>query len=171
MKYLILVLLFFLSACVSKSNSQNNSALEYERIFQFHVGVTTENDVVKILGKPSGRVERSGYYIIDYHAPQTGFQRVSLSFNNTNNLLSSLLWIPTEGDKEITLDGAKAAFAKENFKVSEVDSGSVHALSKIFLYTDEDLGITIRFNPSSNLVEAIAMYDAQLRAPAATIKK
>lgn len=171
MKYVILGFLSFLTACASQSNNQNISALQYDRIFQFHVGAMTDADVIKILGMPSTRVERIGYYILNYNTPQTGFQRLSLNFNNANNKLSSLLWIPTEGEKEVSLDGARASFKEENFKVSEEDNSSPHAISKIILYTDEATGITIRYNPSSHFVEAIAKYDVSSRAPTATDQK
>ncbi|MFN7903719.1 MAG: hypothetical protein ACK5P5_00910 [Pseudobdellovibrionaceae bacterium] len=168
MKYVILVFLSFLTACASQSNNRNTLALSYDRVFQLHVGSTTETDVVKIFGKPSARVQRNGYYILDYHSPQNGFQRLSLSFDNKNSHLSSLLWIPSEDEKEISLDGAKATFKESTFKVSEEGSHGSHAVSKIILYTDDSKGVTIRYNPSSNVVEAIAKYDANLRAPSAT---
>lgn len=171
MKYLILGLLSFLPACASQLNNQTVSSLQYDRVIQLHVGETTESDVVKTLGAPATRVERDGYYILNYNTPETGFQRLSLNFSNANNKLSSLLWIPTEGEKEISLEGAKASFKAASFKVSEKDNSSPHAISKVIFYTDDTTGVTIRYNPSSNLVEAIAKYDVSLRAPTATEQK
>lgn len=171
MKYLILGLLSFLAACASQSNNQTVSVLQYDKVFQLHVGETAESDVVKMLGVPSARVERNGYYVLNYNTTQDGFQRLSLNFNNTNNKLSSLLWIPAEGEKEISLEGAKARFKAASFKMSEKDNSSPHAISKIVFYTDDTAGVTIRYNPSSNLVEAIAKFDVSSRAPAATEQK
>jgi len=85
--------------------------------------------------------------------------------------LSSLLWIPTEDEKEVSLDGARASFKEASFKMSEEDNSSPHAISRIILYTDEVTGITIRYNPSSRFVEAIAKYDVSTRAPAAMDQK
>lgn len=171
MKYLILGLLSLLAACASQTHDQNVSALQYDKVIQLHVGETTASDVVKVLGVPSARVERNSYYILNYNAPQSGFQRISMNFNNVNNKLSSLLWIPAEGEKEFSLDGAKARFKDANFKMIEKDNSSPHAISKVVFYTDDTTGVTIQYNPSSNVVEAIAKYDVSSRAPAATEQK
>lgn len=172
MKYLILGLLSFLAACASQPNNQNASSLQYDKVMQLHIGETTGSDVVKTLGVPSARVERSGYYILNYNTPQTGFQRLSLNVNNANNKLASLLWIPTEGENESSLERAKASFKDAKFKMTEKDNSSPHAISKVVVYTDDTTGVTIQFNPSSNLVEAIAKYDASSpRAPATAEQK
>jgi len=171
MKFVILALLPFLISCVSKSIDQTISKLQYERVFQFRPGTTTEADVVSAVGTPSTRVDKNGYYILSYSAPQTGFQRLSLNFSSLNNKLSSLLWIPGEGESKISLDGARAGFKEAIFEVSNENSSSPHAISKITLYEDKRMGITIRYNPSSDLVEAIAKYDINYRDPAAIEKK
>lgn len=171
MKYLILGLLSLLAACALQTHDQTVSALQYDKVIQLHVGETTASDVVNILGEPTARMERNGYYILNYSTPKSGFQRLSLNFNQANNKLSSLLWIPAEGEKEISLDGAKARFKDANFKMIEKDNSSPHAISKVVLYTDDTTGVTIQYNPSSNVVEAIAKYDVSSRAPAATEQK
>lgn len=171
MKYLILGLLSLLAACASQTHDQTVSALQYDKVIQLRIGETTASDVVQVLGEPTARMERNGYYVLNYNSPQSGFQRLSLNFNHANNQLSSLLWIPTEGEKEISLEGAKARFKEAKFKMTEKDNSSPHAISKVVFYTDDTTGVTIQYNPSSNVVEAIAKYDVSSRTPAATEQK
>ena len=134
---------------------------------QFEIGTARESAIVERLGSPSTRIEKKGYYTLIYNGGQTGLQRLSLNFDN-NKILSSLLWIPAENENEISLERAMAGFKGANFKVSEKDDGSTHAISKITFYTDETSGTTIRYNPSSQYVEGIAKFDIKSRAPTAT---
>lgn len=167
MKDTFLGILFFLSACASTPNIKGSL---YEKAFNFQVGVSTEAEVVKALGIPSSRTLKDEYYVLEYDIPETGIQRLSLNFRN-NNKLSSLLWVPSEGEKEITLEGAKASFKGAKFKTVEREDKGSHSISKTILYIDEASGITIRYNPSSNYVEAIAKHDVDSRIPAGQKKK
>lgn len=165
MKYLIITFLL-LSACISNSTRQNVLELNYNTISHLNVGSTTEAEAVTALGIPSSRVEKNGYYILNYYTLKTDVQRLSLNFDSSTKKLASMLWIPMEGEQEISLAGAKARFSKGAFKSFDEDTSSPHAISKITLYTNEDAGVSIRYNPTTELVEAIAKYDIPAREPA-----
>jgi hypothetical protein len=169
MKYAYLILLSFLVACASKTAGPSFS-LDYDKVFRLEVGKTTEADAVKTFGSPASRSEKNEYYTLIYNSPSTNHQRLSMNFGK-NKVLMSFLWIPSENEKESSLAGAKSVFKEAKFKVTEEDSSSPHMVSKVVLYTDEKSGTIIRYNPSSNLVEAIAKYDGSLRSPAGDEKQ
>lgn len=165
MKYMISMSLLFLTACASPSRNITTSNLTYEKVLNFKIGATSETEVIKLLGTPSSRAERTDYHVLVYNDPQTGFQRLSLNFNNSTKLLTTLLWVPADGEKEISLGGAKEGFNGVSFKQVDEDTSSPHAISKIILFVDEKSGVTIRYNPTVKVVEAIAKYDIGTRSP------
>lgn len=170
MKISKLLFLFFLSACATVPDTQQSRSLEYNKILEFKIGTSAESDVVKVLGAPASRIEKNGYYTLNYVDPKLGNQRLSINFSKANQKLSGFLWIPQEDEKEFFLEQAKASFKNSNFKeVQDIDSNP-HAVSKVISFIDEKSGVTIRYDRSRSAVEAIAVYDMTNRVPAATEK-
>ena len=168
MKHMVILFFSFLSACASNSNLDKSSALSFEKVRLFKVGVSSENDVVKALGQPAERTEKDGYFTLTYNDPKTSFQRLSVNFISGNGVVTGILWIPSESDKEFSLDSAKLNFKNAKFQESPSDDRNPHIISDVKSLTDENLGVVIRFNRKS--VEAIALYDVKSRLPSATRK-
>ncbi|HEY8269429.1 MAG TPA: hypothetical protein VIG33_00960 [Pseudobdellovibrionaceae bacterium] len=172
MKFKGILMTLFLSACVTNTTGSNRGSLNYDKVRSLVVGYSTESDVLAVLGLPTGRTEEAGYYILNYDDSKTGFQRLSINFLLGSQKLSGILWIPREDEKEYSLMQAKAGFKNADFKEIINRSTNPHAISPDEVsYIDEKHGVTIRYDRSQNIVEAIAMYDVNVRLPAATEKK
>jgi hypothetical protein len=171
MRFSIVILIFFLSACATSITASRVRSVEYNKVRDFVVGFSTESDVVAILGAPTRQTEEKGYYTLSYDDSKTGFQRLSINFLSESHKLLGFLWIPQENEREYSLIQAKAGFKNANFKeVTDVDKNP-HAISlDVISYIDEKSGVTIRHDRRQNFVEAIAIYDINNRVPAGTDK-
>jgi len=172
MKFRIAIMTLFLSACVTNGTIESTRSLDYNKARSFVVGSSTEGDVVAILGAPTSRTEDASYYTLNYNDPKTGAQRLTLNFLSENHKLSGLLWVPREDEKEYSLMQAKAGFKNASFKeIINIDKNP-HAISvEAISYIDEKSGVTIRYDRSQNGVEAIAIYDVNIRLPAGVDKR
>ncbi|MGZ3747487.1 MAG: hypothetical protein ACXWRE_08955 [Pseudobdellovibrionaceae bacterium] len=172
MKLRLVIITLFLSACVTSSKHSNAHSLSYERVRSFIIGFSTESDVIAALGSPSNHTDETDYYTLSYEDYETGFQRLSLNFSYESHKLSSLLWIPKENEKESSLEQAKAGFKNATFREIINRSDNPHAISlEAVSYIDEKSGVTIRYDRSLNVVEAIAMYVTTDRSPAKAVKE
>jgi hypothetical protein len=172
MKIKVILLAFFLSSCATGTKTSQVDSLSFERVRAFTEGTSTENDIVAILGSPTSRTEERGYYTLHYDSPKTGMQRLSLNFLVEGHVLTGLLWIPREGEKEYSLGPAKAGFMNANFKevINSVDNPHAVSVDDVS-YIDEKSGVTIRYDRLQKNVAAIAMYDSNTRLPAEAEKK
>lgn len=168
MKMKIGLLALFLSACAT-SNVVDNS-LTYEKVRAFKVGVSKQADIFAALGSPTNQSEEPGRYTLIYDDPKTGAQRLSLTF--AEDKLSSILWVPYEGEKEFSLVNVKAEFKNASFKevIENIKNPHLITLSAVS-YVDEKSGVTIRFDRNQNYVEAIAIFDPKIRFPADSEKR
>lgn len=164
---LILVILIFGVSCASFHSPQSYSE-KLSEILDLQIGMATESDVHAILGPSEERVERDGYYTLNYNDPKTGYQRLSLNFGN-DKILKGLLWIPYTGETEDTVEGAKSLFKDAHFVKTVTDLSSPHVISFADDYTDEKKGVIIRYVGKS--VEAIVKFDPSQRLPADSSKK
>lgn len=169
MKYLYLAIVLLFSGCAGMNLSPKS--LKYETASNFKIGISTEHDVAQKLGASTSKSEKDSFYTLNYDDPKTGFQRLSLNFNKATKTLLSVLWIPTEGEPESSLNGAKEQFKNSKFERVETSNSDSHSISDIIVFVDSKNGISIRYNPTAQFVEAIARYDADLRAPSATKNK
>lgn len=168
MRYLLILILFSLSACASVDKM---SSLNFITAMNLKIGSTSEKDATEKIGMAGVRSEKNGYYTIDYDDPKTGYQRLSLNFDSETQILKSILWIPTEGEKELTLLGAQEHFKNAHFVQVKESTSNSHSVSSMLVYIDEQKGISIRYNPNSQAVEALAKYDPSARTPANSKKK
>ena len=156
---------FILSACTT-SIKNNPTFLVYEDIRQFQIDVTTEDDILSALGQPTQKSDEGGISTYIYDDSRTSGQRLSMTFQTAEKKLSSLLWIPYEGEKEASLNYLKNEFKKANFKeVPDIQRNPHAIISGAVSYIDEKLGITIRYDQKSQSVEAIALYSVKSRVP------
>ena len=169
MKILLAIVLFSLSACAV--TGKKNSSLSFATAMSFKIGTTLEKDASEKIGLTGIRSDKNGYYTVNYDDPKTGYQRLSLNFDLETQILKSILWIPTDGEREITLSGAREQFKNAQFVETSENVGTAHSFSRILIYSDDERGISIRYNPNSQAVEALAKYDPTIRAPANSRQK
>ncbi len=168
MKCVIVSIMFCLSACVSSLNSPTKS-ISYKKMLLLNIGATTENEVVNVLGAPADRIEKNGYYTLNYNDDETGFQRAAVNFNSEKKM-SGFLWIPKQNEQESAIKNVTAEFSGSNFKEIPDETNSSHSVSDKISLVDEKSGITIRYDRHRNLVEAIARYSLNNRIPASSEK-
>ncbi len=166
MKYFIIQLIFFLSACTTINSNSGSNSLNFENVVNFKPGLDNEKTVLKLLGAASRRDEKGSYYTLSYNEPSTGLHRLSMNFSSDNNQLLSVLWIPKENEKEFSIENAKTSFKEAHFKEIRDNNKNPHITMEVISYIDEQAGISIRYNQSRNIVEAIAKYSATKRIPA-----
>jgi len=171
MKFRSILLILFLSACVTGTKISKVDSLNFEQVRSLALSSSTENEVVDVLGQPTGRTDKVGYYTLHYDS-SNGLQRLSINFSTESHKLSSALWIPREGEKEYSLTQAKAVFSGASFKEVINSNNNPHSISlDAVSYIDEKTGVTIRYDREQNVVEAIAMFDVNTRLPAGTDTK
>ena len=161
--------LVFATGCISATNHNKISALTFSNILNFQIGTTGEDDLVKVLGKPSSVMQKDNYFVMSYDDPKTGLQKLAASINKTDKKVLSLIWTPEEGESERSLVYAKKVFENSSYQVKDDKDTSAHAMSSdIFFYIDKKSGVTIRYDKKRDKVEAIALYDRENRVPSST---
>lgn len=168
MKKIILSAIFLFELSCSTSSITPSYSAKFNDVFSLQPGISTEADVQKILGSPQDRQEQDGQYTLNYKDPQTGHHRASLNFRS-DKILAGFIWIPADGESEITADGAKARFENSKFIKSTTNLSNAHVPSIADDYTDEKKGIMIR--SVGKWVEAIVKFDPSQRLPADSSKK
>lgn len=169
MKLFMFISLSLIVGCASPSVQKTNR-VSLENLRSLAVGKTSEKEFTDILGYSNDRSEKGGYYTLNYYDQETQAQRISANFSKDSKTLMGYIWIPAEGEKEITLEGAKTRFQKVEFKEEVVPKGDGHSQTEITIYKDVKSGTLIRYNKTYRLVEAIGMYDVNSRVPATAPK-
>ncbi len=171
MKISALFLTLFLSACMTNRNSSVHP-LNYDQVRLLTVGISSEADVIKILGNPTGRIQDTDHYTLNFDDASTGSQRLSINFLSSNHKILDFLWIPKAEEKESSLAEAKNSFKTAQFKEFAENENNPHSISAdVIFYKDEMSGVTIRYDTGTKTVEAIAMFDVNHRLPAENTKK
>lgn len=159
----LIPLLVIFGGCASAPQNK----ISFEKTRALEVGRSTVSDFELIFGAKVERTDKEGYYTLNYFESASGLQRVSANFDAKTNILVSYLWIPGEGEKELSLSGAKDLFRKLILE-PESDKDKSHFISKVITYADKKSGVSIRYNESNDIVEAIAVYEPKNRVPTAT---
>lgn len=159
MKYLVL-LTSFLASCASMDVNHN---ISFKTIKNFKPGLTTENEIVALLGKPQESQQNLQSHIATYKDSKTGYQLLSLTYSSENKLMR-FVWIPQDNRDECSLKVVKSIFQDVQF--SRQDHERYHSTSKTSDLTSLEAGITIKFNPSTDIVEAIGFFPPKERIPA-----
>ena len=127
---------------------------------------TTEM-ATKDLGKPSQIVETDKSVFWHYMDQRTGYQRLTLKFDNSNRL-DSVLWIPDESEAESKLDNLFARYSDKNFEVLEIRPNAHDSINTETLYSDNST-MTVLHNDFAKQVEAVTWYKgAKSRTPTHT---
>lgn len=166
MKYFIIPLIFFLTACATFNSNIVSNSLNFENVVNFKPGLDDERTVLKLLGNASRREDKESYYTLLYDEPTTGLHRLSMNFSLDSKELLSILWIPKENEKEFSIEKAKTSFKEAHFREIRDNNKNPHITMEIISYVDDQAGITIRYNQSRKIVEAIAKFNAFKRIPA-----
>lgn len=159
MKYLIL-LISFVASCASMDANRN---ISFETIKNFKAGLTTETEVIAQLGKPQDSQQHLQSHVATYKDAKTGYQLLSLTYNSENKLMR-FVWIPQDNTNESSLKAVKSIFQGTQF--SRQDHELYHSTSKTSDLTSLETGITIKFNPNTEVVEAIGFFPSKERIPA-----
>jgi hypothetical protein len=142
--------------------------LNFSQIRSLKVGHSKLIEVERLFGSPTQRSHLNGIQTLRYDDPSTGDQRLTVNFSEGDQILTDILWIPLEVEPEYGLSGAKAGFLGHTFKEVRESENNPHLNSQgVTLFIDDSTGVTIRYNESDKIVEAIAIYSASNRAPAA----
>lgn len=156
--------------CLVKSHQRKGTfaapTLNYEKVRALVIGISTEDEILKLFGEPTDIQVVGDSRILKYADSTTGAQRLTVTVPTSHNLISEILWIPYQGEQEVTLSGAKSGFKNALFReIPQVNQNS-HSLGQAALYVDEISGVTIRYDKALREVEAIAIYGVNSRAPA-----
>lgn len=124
-----------------------------------------QDAVVKKFGQPSRKILKNGKEWWDYNEPHTGYQRVSLKFNDSKQL-ESVLWMPTPDEPESKLERILDRFPKGKFQPVAESKTPSHSIDTETTYSDSK-SMTILHNDLAKRVEAIAWYlESDERQPA-----
>jgi hypothetical protein len=158
-------------ACSSSSLKGDSTQLSFSNILKFRIDVTTENEIIAKLGRPTSKIQKSEHFVLNYDDLETGNQRLSLNIDSNNKKLIGFLWIPRSNDNEVNLEKAKSSFVASKYQ-EKYDEKNNHMLStSIVSYIDPSQGITIRYDKRRSAVEAIAHYKAGNRATSSVNSK
>lgn len=161
-KFIYLFISILLSSCITAK--KNSGILSYKSLHELKINSSSKEEIINKFGLPDEVKNNDGsYQTLIYNDKKTKYHRASINISTHNNRINSYLWIPFEGEKESTFDGAISNFGKTSFEELPDIYSLPHFISSTVRVKDKKNGISIMYNKHTKTVDAIGFSGNQER--------
>lgn len=142
----------------------------FSRTAAIKISETSEDTIKSVFGEPFLENQHGDEYTFLYKDPGTGFHRLSVRFKSNTKKVSSFLWIPTSGEKEVSLEGVMSLFPDNKFEKTIVQT-KAHYLPTEGNLIDRKNGISISYRLGNKSVEGISFSENKFSRLPSEIQK
>ena len=158
MKYWITTIFFLLNSC--STFHKTNPSISFSDVEQIQFGKMTRVELEKQFGKPTEVVTISTKVtglIYDEDDGSGLVQRAGFNVDNNTNLVTGVLWIPSNNESLSHVDEAKKHFSNAHFIMRKHKQDDIHENVETVDLTDTRLGISLGIYTAKQRVDTISL--------------
>jgi hypothetical protein len=149
---------------------KNMADMEFAVAKSVLVKYKNQDQVKKAFGEPTRVLRRESKELWNYDEQGTGYQRLTLTFNEAKQL-EAVLWIPRPGEPEGDLKGVFSHYPDSKFSpVKTQEVAPPHSLNTETIYSN-GRSTAIWYNDHAKRVEGVNWYIEDQRRPADSTKE